>query len=103
MLRTVGFDDETRLEADEVEDVAIERHLPFELKPLEPVRAEELPEPALGVRCVRPQRLGSTATAGRDAGSHAYIPLSWIFSDLASPRSRKSILPRKGGEAPTAS
>lgn len=35
MLAAVDLDDQPRLEADEVEDVAVERHLPLELQPAE--------------------------------------------------------------------
>jgi hypothetical protein len=41
----IGFDDETRLEADEIEEISPERRLPPEPKPLRSQRLEVRPKP----------------------------------------------------------
>lgn len=45
----IDLDDQLRIEADKVEDVSIQRHLPLELQPFELLVAQRLPEQVLAL------------------------------------------------------
>ena len=51
MLSAVSLDDKPSLEANEVGNVVIDRHLAFELETFQLFGAQELPEPPLSLRC----------------------------------------------------
>src|SRR5262245_42416480 len=76
MLPSVDFDNQPRFEADKVEDVTIERNLPLELKPLQLLVAERLPEQVFGLGCVGPHHASKRAVAGRDGLAQVNDPLS---------------------------
>src|SRR5690606_34843503 len=97
VLSAIRLDDQPRLEADEVDDVALDWHLAPKLEAVQPMRPQQVPQPPLGVGGVAAYGFGIFAKARRSCHS----PLSWICkSDLAAPESRKSFLSRKGRETP---
>ena len=73
MLAAVDFDDQPRLEADEVEDVAVERHLALEFQAFELLVAESLPQDVLGLGRVGPHRAGEGAVGWCDGLAQAGI------------------------------
>ena len=86
MLATVDFYDQLASEADEIEDVTIERHLPLELEAFQLASAQRLPQHVLGPRCVGAH--GSRVFAvclGRFPVRHwRFCPSLVISKDLAS-------------------
>ena len=86
MLATVDFYDQLASEADEIEDVTIERHLPLELEAFQLASAQRLPQHVL-----RPGGVGahvpcvSAVCLGRFPVNHRLICPSLVISkDLAS-------------------
>ena len=72
MLAAVDLGDQLGLEADEVEDAAVERHLPLELQPFELLVAESLPEHVLGLGRVGAHRAGEGAVGWWDGPLRRY-------------------------------
>ena len=64
MLAAIEFDDQPRLEADEVENVAVERDLPLELEALKLSAPQRLPQLRLRRRGVAAHGAGEVAVAG---------------------------------------
>jgi hypothetical protein len=49
MLAPINFDDQTVLEANEIDDIRPYRYLPLDFEPAEPMRAQMIPKPLLGI------------------------------------------------------
>ena len=64
MLAAIEFDDQPRLEADEIEDIAVERDLPLELEALQLPAPQRLPQLRLRRRGVAAHGAGEVAVAG---------------------------------------
>lgn len=63
MLPAVDLDDQLRVEADEIDDEAIERHLPFEFQAFELAVAQRLPEEIFSLGGIRSHFAGESAVA----------------------------------------
>jgi hypothetical protein len=61
VLSAIDFNDELSVEADEIEDVALEWHLPAEFDSVEAPVAQQEPQLPLGIGRVAPHRAGMTA------------------------------------------
>ena len=67
MLPAIDLHDQPRLEADEVEDVAVKRHLPPELQASEFLITQRLPQKVFGLRRVGPHGPGKGAVRRRNS------------------------------------
>jgi hypothetical protein len=95
VLAAIDLDDQPRLEADKIEDVAIQRRLPFELQPFKLPAAQCLPQQVLGLRRVGAHAAGEAAMSRLDTLAHVKTPSlanSWTWQsqvqEFASPPPR---------------
>ena len=65
MLSAVYLYDESALEADEIDDETVHRHLPLELHAVELLVSERLPEHVLGLRGIEAHVPGKAEMGGR--------------------------------------
>jgi hypothetical protein len=65
VLTTIDFNDEALLEANEIENIALERHLPAEFEKLQPSIAQQSPHGGFGVRRLMAHLLCEIADALR--------------------------------------
>jgi hypothetical protein len=78
VLAAIHLNDQPCLEADEVDDVAVERCLPPEFQALQLPSAQRLPENVLGFRGIRAHGAGKGAVRGRDVAMDQDWPLLHI-------------------------
>jgi hypothetical protein len=89
MLPAIHFHDQPRFEADEVENVAAERDLPFELEAFKLLVADRLPQQVLGLRRIRAHGAGEGAMRWPCETVDQCKPLSCDLSILAERPSPK--------------
>ena len=79
VLAAIHLDDQPCLEADEVEDVAVERHLAPEFQALQLPAAQRLPKHVLGFRGIRTHGAGKGAVRRRDVA----VDQDWLLLHIA--------------------
>ena len=73
MRRSVEFDREAMLDAEEIHDIAADGNLAAELQPVQGAAAQRPPEHRLGLRHVAPKFAGECGVVFRNAGGHGEV------------------------------